>query len=110
MAENPGDMAMAPAHIPVIISQKRSIENGIIRPAILFLAWALQTEDFLRHLQRAHMALLWARPATALPACSRVNCVPEHVSAYAVAEILILDGTTGAGGMARQPVLVSLLG
>ena len=35
---------MAPAHIPVFLSQKPSAENGINRPAILFLAWLLQTQ------------------------------------------------------------------
>ena len=30
---------MAPAHIPVFLSQKSSTKNGIILPAILFLAW-----------------------------------------------------------------------
>ena len=30
---------MTPAHIPVFLSQKRSTQNGINRPAILFLAW-----------------------------------------------------------------------
>ena len=30
---------MAPAQIPVFLSQKPSTKNGIIRAAILFLAW-----------------------------------------------------------------------
>ena len=32
---------MAPAHIPVFLFQKSSTENGINRPANLFLAWIL---------------------------------------------------------------------
>ena len=32
-------MEIAPVYIPVLLSQKPSAENGIIRPAILFLAW-----------------------------------------------------------------------
>ena len=31
---------MAPAHIPVFLSQKPSTENGINRPAVLFSAWS----------------------------------------------------------------------
>ena len=44
---------MAPAHIPMFLSQKPSTENGVNRPAILFLAWtpcsAHQEHRNIRH-------------------------------------------------------------
>ena len=40
---------MAPAHIPVFLSQKTSTKIGINRPAILFLAWLADAHDW--HLQ-----------------------------------------------------------
>ena len=35
---------MAPTHIPVFVSQKPSTKYGIVRPAILFLAWSQPRE------------------------------------------------------------------
>ena len=39
---------MAPAHIPVFLSQKPSTEDGIILPAILFVAWIVDVSIFGR--------------------------------------------------------------
>ena len=38
---------MTPAHIAVFLSHKPSTENGIVRPAILFLAWAASRANSL---------------------------------------------------------------
>ena len=72
---------MASAHIPVFSYQKPSTTKGIVRSAILFLAW------------NAPLACFTAPPCQ----CSRVNCVPNTLQ---LAEILFLAGTTGAGRMA----------
>ena len=49
---------MARAHIMVFISQKPSTKGGIIRPAILFLAWFCQRrrdiEDYNLYYYPAH--------------------------------------------------------
>ena len=49
MAAKSRRYAMAPAHIPVFLSQKPSTKNGIIRhPASLSLAWVLYTGPGVR--------------------------------------------------------------